>query len=52
MLEVGNGFVEVIATSGDSHLGVCERERVSESVFVCTGERERNRVWVSERERD
>ena len=37
VLEVGNGFVEVIATSGDSHLGVCVRERVCE--------RERERVW-------
>ena len=35
VLEVGNGFVEVIATSGDSHLGVCVRER------VCERERER-----------
>ena len=39
-MEVGNGFVEVIATSGDSHLGVCVRER------VCERERERERESV------
>ena len=52
VLEVGNGFVEVIATSGDAHLGEKEREKEREKETETETERERMKERDRERERE